>query len=164
MEALQVDERITPITTIKRHRAAGRVRHRPRSYKTAGVEVRSSSRTSTSTRNPRPTPAHPHSTLKSPFNPQRAPTFACNSPAQTHPSTTVHSIAPLSSQNCMRLSHRDDLLPPSIMRPSSSWTEQATSPGCRHNTRLQHVMPRRRIFGVGRLTNAPVAQKYRPRS
>ena len=42
------------------------MRHRPRSLKTAGVEVRSSSRTSTSTPNPRPTPAHPHSTLKSP--------------------------------------------------------------------------------------------------
>lgn len=39
-EALQVDERITPITTIKRHRAAGRVRHCPRSLKAAGVEVR----------------------------------------------------------------------------------------------------------------------------
>ena len=37
MEALQTDEQITPITTIKRHRAAaGRVRHRPRSLKTAG--------------------------------------------------------------------------------------------------------------------------------
>ena len=66
MEALQTDEQITPITTIKRRRApAGRVRHRPRSLKTAGVEVRSSSRTSTSTRNPRPTPTHPHSTMKS---------------------------------------------------------------------------------------------------
>ena len=32
---------------------------------TAGVEVRSSSRTSTPTRNPRPTPTHPHSTRKS---------------------------------------------------------------------------------------------------
>ena len=65
METLQIDEQITPITTIKRHRAAaGRVRHRPRSLKTAGVDVRSSSRTSTSTRNPRPTPGHPHSTLK----------------------------------------------------------------------------------------------------
>ena len=106
---------------------------------------------------PKPTYRH------KPFNPQRAPTFACNSPAQTHPSTTVHSIAPLSSQKCMRLSRRDDLLTPSIVRSSSSWTEQATSPGCRHNTRLQHVMPRRRIFGVGRLTNAPVAQKDRPR-
>ena len=53
MEALQTDERITPITTIKRHRAtAGRVRHRPRSLKVAGVEVRSSSRTSTPTPNP----------------------------------------------------------------------------------------------------------------
>ena len=33
--------------------------------KIAGVEVHSSSRTSTSTRNPRPTPGHPHSTRKS---------------------------------------------------------------------------------------------------
>ena len=55
METLQTDEQITPITTIKRRRAAaGRVRHRPRSLKTAGVEVRSSSRTSTSTRNQHP--------------------------------------------------------------------------------------------------------------
>ena len=68
MEALQVDEQITPITTTRRHRVvAGRVRHRPRSLTIAGVEVRSSSRTSTSTRNPRPTPGHPHSTLKSPI-------------------------------------------------------------------------------------------------
>jgi len=68
MEALQTDEQITPITTIKRHgAAAGRVRHRPRSLKTAGVEVRSSPGTSTSTRNPRPTPTHPHSTRKSQF-------------------------------------------------------------------------------------------------
>ena len=66
MEALQTDEQITPITTIKRRTAAaGRVRHHPRSLTTAGVEVRSSSRTSTSTRNPRPTPGHPHSTRKS---------------------------------------------------------------------------------------------------
>ena len=36
-----------------------------RSLTTAGVEVRSSSRTSTSTRNPRSTPGHPHSTRKS---------------------------------------------------------------------------------------------------
>ena len=36
MEALQVDERITPITTIKLHRTAGMVRHRQRSLKTAG--------------------------------------------------------------------------------------------------------------------------------
>ena len=69
MEALQTDEQITPITTIKQHRAAGKVRHRPRSLTTAGVEVRSSSRTSTSTHNPRPTPGHPHSTLKSPLSP-----------------------------------------------------------------------------------------------
>ena len=69
MEALQTDEQITPITTIKRHgAAAGKVRHRPRSLKTAGAEVRSSSRTSTSTRNLQPTPTHPHSTLKSQFN------------------------------------------------------------------------------------------------
>ena len=52
--------------TVKRRRAAvGRVRHLPRALKTAGVEVRSSSRTSTSTREPRPTPGHPHSTRKS---------------------------------------------------------------------------------------------------
>ena len=71
MEALQTDEQITPITTIKRHRpAAGRARHRPRSLKTAGVEVRSSPGTSTSTRNPQPTPTptHPHSTRKSQFD------------------------------------------------------------------------------------------------
>ena len=68
MEALQTDEQITPITTTKRHRAvAGRVRHCRGPLKTAGVEVRSSSRTSTSTRNPRPTPGHPHSTRKSRF-------------------------------------------------------------------------------------------------
>ena len=36
MEALQVDEQITPITTIKRHGAAGRVRHRPRSFEDRG--------------------------------------------------------------------------------------------------------------------------------
>ena len=36
-----------------------------RILKTAGVEVRSTSRTSISTRNPRPTPGHPHSTMKS---------------------------------------------------------------------------------------------------
>ena len=66
MEALQTGEQTTPTTTIKRHRAtAGRVRHRPRYLKTAGVEVRSSPGTSTSTRNPRPTPTHPHSTRKS---------------------------------------------------------------------------------------------------
>ena len=69
MEALQTDEQITPITTVKRHTAAaGRARHRPRSLKTAGVEVRSSPGTSTSTRNPRPTPTHPHSTRKSQFD------------------------------------------------------------------------------------------------
>ena len=69
MEALQTDEQITPITTIKRRRAAaGRARHRPRSLKTAGVEVRSSPGTSTSTRNPRSTPTHPHSTRKSQFD------------------------------------------------------------------------------------------------
>ena len=36
MEALQTDEQITPITTIKRHIAAGRVRHRPRSFEDSG--------------------------------------------------------------------------------------------------------------------------------
>ena len=73
MEALQTDEQITPITTVKRHTAAGRVGHRPRSLKTAGVEVRSSPGTSTSTRNPRPTAGHPHSTRKSPINPTSSP-------------------------------------------------------------------------------------------
>ena len=77
MEALQVNEQITPTTTIKRLRAtAGRVRHRPRSLKTAGVEVRSSSRTSTSTRNPRPTPGHPYSTRKSQFAFERTQRFS----------------------------------------------------------------------------------------
>ena len=37
MEALQTDEQITPITTTKRHgAAAGRVRHRPRSFEGSG--------------------------------------------------------------------------------------------------------------------------------
>ena len=36
MEALQTDEQITPITTIKRHTAAGRVRHRPTSFEERG--------------------------------------------------------------------------------------------------------------------------------
>jgi hypothetical protein len=57
METLQVNEQITPTTTIKRHRAAGKVRHHPRSLKTTGVEVHSSSRTSTSTHNPDQHPA-----------------------------------------------------------------------------------------------------------
>ena len=69
MEALQTDQQITPTTTIKRHgAAAGRVRHCRGPLKIAGVEVRSSSRTSTSTRNPRPTPGHPHSTRKNPIS------------------------------------------------------------------------------------------------
>ena len=69
MEALQVDEQITPVMTTKQRRtAAGSVRHRPRSLKTAGVEDCSSSRTLSSTRNHRPTPGgHPHSTQKSRF-------------------------------------------------------------------------------------------------
>ena len=52
MEALQTDEQIIPITTLKRRRTAGRVRRRPRSLKKAGEEARSSSRTSPSTHNP----------------------------------------------------------------------------------------------------------------
>ena len=47
------------------------MRHCPRSLTTAGGgerEVRSSSRTLISTRNPRSTPGHPHSTWKSHFN------------------------------------------------------------------------------------------------
>ena len=80
MEALQTDEQITPITTIKRHgTAAGSVRHRPRSLKTAGVEVRSSSRTST--RNPRPTPSHPHSTRKSQLTEGEEPLINVNTRA-----------------------------------------------------------------------------------
>ena len=63
MGALHADKQIT---TIKRRRAAGTVRHRPRSLTTTRVELRSSSRTSTSTRNPRPTPSHPHPIMKSP--------------------------------------------------------------------------------------------------
>jgi len=34
--ALQTDEQITPIATIKRHAAAGRVRQRPRSFEDRG--------------------------------------------------------------------------------------------------------------------------------
>ena len=45
--------------------AAGRVRHRPRSLKTAGKEACASSRTSPSIHNPQSTPGHPHSTWKS---------------------------------------------------------------------------------------------------
>ena len=65
MEAFQTDEQITP---IKRRTAAGRVRHRLGPLKTVGVEVRSSPGTSTSIRNPQPTPGHPHSTRKSHFS------------------------------------------------------------------------------------------------
>ena len=36
MEALQTDEQITTITTIKQHTAAGRARHRPRSFEDRG--------------------------------------------------------------------------------------------------------------------------------
>ena len=36
MEALQTDEQSTPIATIKRHTAAGRVRRRPRSFEGSG--------------------------------------------------------------------------------------------------------------------------------
>ena len=45
MEALETDEQITPVTTVKRRRIVGRVRHHPRSLKTSGLEARSSSRT-----------------------------------------------------------------------------------------------------------------------
>ena len=34
--ALQTDEQITPITTVKQRTAAGRVRHRPRSFEDRG--------------------------------------------------------------------------------------------------------------------------------
>ena len=36
METLQIDEQITPITTTKRHAAAGRARHRPKSFEDRG--------------------------------------------------------------------------------------------------------------------------------
>ena len=36
MKALQTEEQITPNTTIKRHTAAGRARHRPRSFEDRG--------------------------------------------------------------------------------------------------------------------------------
>ena len=36
METLQINEQITPITTTKRHAAAGRVRHRPKSFEDRG--------------------------------------------------------------------------------------------------------------------------------
>ena len=36
MEALQTDEQSTPIATIKRNTAAGRVRRRPRSFEGSG--------------------------------------------------------------------------------------------------------------------------------
>ena len=84
MEALQPDEQITSITTIKRRTAAaGRVRHCRGPLKIAGVEVRSSSRTSTSTRNPRSTPGHPHSTRKSLQTPTRR-RFRIPKPHQLH--------------------------------------------------------------------------------
>ena len=51
---------LTPATPITRHCRGP--------LKIAGVEVRSSSRTSTSTRNPRPRIGHPHSTRKSQYN------------------------------------------------------------------------------------------------
>lgn len=64
-EALQVDKRITLLAAAKRKgTATGGVRYRPRSLTTAGIENRSSSKASTSTRNHRPTPGHPNSTRK----------------------------------------------------------------------------------------------------
>ena len=77
MEILNVNEQITPTITTKPHSpAAGRVRHHPRSLTTAGVEAHSSSRSSTSTHNSRPTPNHPHSTRKSPFSAKGRVQFA----------------------------------------------------------------------------------------
>ena len=56
-----------------------------RSLKIAGVGVRSSSRTSTSTRNPRSTPGHPHSTRKSPLWRSDTPTVAAISGTASAP-------------------------------------------------------------------------------
>ena len=66
MEALQTDEQITTDHNDQATQSSSRQGETPPgSLKTAGVEVRSSPGTSTSTRNPRPTPGHPHSTRKS---------------------------------------------------------------------------------------------------
>ena len=66
-----------------------------RSLTTAGVEVRSSSRTSTSTRNPRPTPGHPHSTRKSHIAYDYEPEFGDSAPSRdngiTHPDPVLLS-------------------------------------------------------------------------
>ena len=98
MEALQTDEQITPIITTKRHRAAaGRVRHRPRSLKAAGAEVRSSSRTSTSTRNPRPTPGHPHSTRKSLISRCGLVGNRCSSHLRAQTSVPLRRVPPIFS-------------------------------------------------------------------
>ncbi len=59
--------------------------------KTAGVEVRSSSRTSTSTRNPRPTTGHPHSTRKNRLSGPGPGT----PPASSMPSISSSSLATL---------------------------------------------------------------------
>ena len=64
MEALQTDEQITPITTVKRRRTVGRVRHRPRSLKTAGYKSVQYQGPRPLSATPQPTPGHPHSTWK----------------------------------------------------------------------------------------------------
>ena len=92
MEALQTDEQITPIITIKRRRAAGRVRHRPRSLKTSGLEARSSSGTSTSIRNSRPCIDHSHSTRKNPLTPDNWQCRAINFPATSHQHRMAYTL------------------------------------------------------------------------
>ena len=89
-----------------------------RSLKAAGVEVRSSSRTSTSTRNPRPTPGHPHSTLKSPI---RWPTASRPTPRslRTARSRRRPSIAPSPTP------------PRPWSPPATSSRSAAVPPGCR---------------------------------
>ena len=128
MEALQTDEQITPITTIKRHTAAaGRVRHRLGPLKAAGVEVRSSPGTSTSTHNPRPTPGHPHSTRKSRYSPHRIEMKRFRyARSAIHATNTLHNrsanrvtCAHLSESKCARLSLRQHKLLPSLGSTSS---------------------------------------------
>ena len=147
MEALQTDQQITPITTIKRHRAAaGRVRHRPRSLTTAGVELRPSSRTSTSTHNPRPTPGHPHSTLKSRvtiriedfYNRRRMHTsLGGRSPIEDERHQAAWTTA--AETNRQQLTHRPTaptLTPSPTSRATDREQPSATAPPQKHSTNL----------------------------
>ena len=65
MEALQTDEQITPITTIKQHRAAGRGETPPEVLDDSGGRSPLIIKDLNLHPQPRPTPTHPHSTRKS---------------------------------------------------------------------------------------------------